>query len=150
MRCAFLQPFIMFQSGGAMSSALEFRVSLTADNFDKTVSFYRDVLGLPLANDWSTPQGRCIVLSVEKATIEIVDNAQAARIDGIEVGQRVSGQVRFAFQFSDVQTAMRDARVAGAKIIHEPVATPWKDINARILSPDGMQVTLFESPSDSA
>ena len=132
-----------------MSSPVEFRVSLTADNFEKTVSFYRDVLGLPLAHDWSTSQGKCMVFSVERATIEVVDHAQAAYIDGIEVGQRVSGKVRFAFQFSNVQTATNHARTAGARIIHEPVATPWKDINARILGPDGIQVTLFESPSDS-
>jgi lactoylglutathione lyase len=131
-----------------MSSTTALRVSLTVDNFDKTVSFYRDVLGLPLANDWSTSHGKCITLSVEKATIEIIDHAQAAYIDDIEVGQRVSGQVRFAFQFSDVRTAMNEAMAAGAKIIREPVATPWKDVNARILSPDGMQVTLFESPHD--
>ena len=132
-----------------MSSTTAFRVSLTVDNFDEAVSFYRDVLGLPFANDWSTSQGKCIALTVEKATIEIIDHAQAAYIDDIEVGQRVSGQVRFAFQFSNVRTAMNEAMAAGAKIIHEPVATPWKDVNARILSPDGMQVTLFESPDDS-
>jgi lactoylglutathione lyase len=132
-----------------MPSTMEFRVSLTADNFEKTVSFYRDVLGLPLANDWSTSQGRCIALSIEKATLEIIDHAQAGYIDAIEVGQRVSGQVRFAFQFSNVHTAVREATAAGARLIHEPVVTPWKDVNARILSPDGMQVTLFEITSGS-
>jgi len=33
----------------------------------------------------------------------------------------------------------------GGKLIHAPVLTPWGDLNARIESPDGLQVTLFES-----
>jgi catechol 2,3-dioxygenase-like lactoylglutathione lyase family enzyme len=131
-----------------MSSPSEFRVSLTVANFESIVSFYRDVLGLPLGNDWSTSQGKCVTLSVEKATIEIIDNAQADYIDDIEVGQRVSGKVRFAFKFSNVQTAMNRAKAAGATIVHGPVETPWKDVNARILSPDDMHMTFFQSPSE--
>jgi catechol 2,3-dioxygenase-like lactoylglutathione lyase family enzyme len=130
-----------------MSSAKQLRVSLTVDNFEKVVSFYRDVLGLPVENDWSTSHGKCVALSVEKATIEIIDHAQADYIDDVEVGRRVSGQVRLAFQFSDVQTAVDKAKIAGAEIVHDPVETPWKDVNARALGPDGMQITFFQSPS---
>jgi predicted enzyme related to lactoylglutathione lyase len=131
-----------------MSSAMQLRISLTVDNFEKAVSFYRDVLGLPIENDWSTSQGKCVALSVEKATIEIIDHAQADYIDDVEVGRHVSGQVRFAFQFADVQTAVDKAEVAGAETFHDPVETPWKDVNARVLSPDGMQMTFFQSPPD--
>lgn len=132
-----------------MSSPIEFRVSVTVDDFESMVSFYRDALGLPLTNDWSTTHGKCVTLSVEKATIEIIDNAQAALIDEVEVGQRVSGKVRFAFQFADVLSAVDRAKAAGATIIHEPVETPWKDINARISSPGDMQMTFFQVPSES-
>ena len=127
---------------------MQLRVSLTVENFEKAVSFYRDVLGLPLVDDWSTSNGRCIALSVEKATIEIVDRAQADYIDDVEVGRRVSGQVRFAFQFSDVQAAVEKAEAAGAALVHDPVETPWKDVNARVMGPDGMQMTFFQSPPD--
>ena len=129
-----------------MPSARQLRVSLTVDDFEKAVSFYRDVLGLPLVNDWSSPQGKCIALSVEKATIEIIDGAQADYIDSVEVGRRVSGRVRLAFQFTDVQTAVDKAEAAGAQRVHDPVETPWKDVNARVLGPDGMQMTFFQSP----
>ena len=129
-----------------MTSALQFRVSLTVNDFEKAVSFYRDVLGLTLENDWSTPQGRCIVLSVDKATIELIDHNQATHIDDVEVGRRVSGQVRFAFQFPDVESAVGRAKANGAEILHDPVETPWKDVNARIVGPDAMQMTFFESP----
>ena len=129
-----------------MESTKQFRVSLTVDDFEKAVAFYRDVLGLPIEADWSSPQGRCVVLAVEKATIEIIDQAQAAMIDAVEVGQRVSGKVRFAFEFADVKTSVAAAKESGAAVVHGPVETPWKDVNARLVGPDGMQMTFFQSP----
>ena len=132
-----------------MNQAKEFRVSLTVQDFEKAVEFYRKVLGLPLAQDWTTPQGRCMVFSVEKTTIEIIDDAQANLIDSVEVGKRVSGQVRFAFQFADVHSAVELAKAEGAQVIHTPTETPWKDVNARLLGPDKMQMTFFQPPAGS-
>lgn len=43
------------------------------------------------------------------AALEIFDHEYAAGIDQIEVGGRVSGQIRFAFQVEDVQLAMERA-----------------------------------------
>jgi uncharacterized glyoxalase superfamily protein PhnB len=34
--------------------------------------------------------------------------------------------------------------VNGAKLVHEPVVTPWGDTNVRLEDPDGMQITLFQ------
>lgn len=56
----------------------------------------------------------------------------------------MSGQIRFAFQVNDVYAAVERALSYGATLVHEPVLTPWNDLNARIQSPEGMQITLFE------
>jgi hypothetical protein len=34
----------------------------------------------------------------------------------------------------------------GALVVHEPVMTPWGDYNVRLQAPDGMQITLFQTP----
>ena len=34
----------------------------------------------------------------------------------------------------------------GAKLVHEPVVTPWGDTTVRLEDADGMQVTLFQVP----
>jgi uncharacterized glyoxalase superfamily protein PhnB len=34
----------------------------------------------------------------------------------------------------------------GATLVHEPVQTPWGDYNVRLQDPDGMQITLFQTP----
>jgi lactoylglutathione lyase len=124
----------------------EFRIALTAGKFDKTLSFYRDVVGLSVLQEWPSQEGRGVLFSLEKATLEIIDEAHATWVDSIEVGRRVSGPVRFAVKVSDIQSSLRSVVDAGIQILHEPVLTPWRDLNARIVGPDGMQVTLFSGP----
>jgi uncharacterized glyoxalase superfamily protein PhnB len=62
----------------------------------------------------------------------------------LEVGQRVSGQVRFALQVPDLEAAMKRLLENGATLVHPPVLTPWGDYNVRLQDPEGMQVTLFQ------
>jgi len=131
-----------------MEYAKEFRISLTVDGFDECLAFYRDVLGLKPEQDWTTEQGRCVLLSIEKATLEIIDENQASLIDTVEVGKRVSGQVRFAFRVSNVEAATALATRKGARVVHGPVETPWKDVNARLVGPDTMQMTFYQSPAE--
>jgi predicted enzyme related to lactoylglutathione lyase len=45
-----------------------------------------------------------------------------------------------------VEAAVKRAVSKGATLIHEPVMTPWGDYNARLSAPDGMQITLFQTP----
>jgi predicted enzyme related to lactoylglutathione lyase len=79
-----------------------------------------------------------------RGTLEIFDQQQANTVDQIEVGQRVSGQIRFALQVPDLNRALERLISKGATIVHEAVLTPWGDYNTRIQSPDGMQITLFQ------
>jgi hypothetical protein len=92
-----------------------------------------------------------VVLSIREATLEILDPAHAAFVDRIETGKRTSvqvhpGQVRFAFEVANLQDAMATASAAGVSLVSGPVETPWKDLNARVAGPDGLQVTLFQTP----
>lgn len=124
-------------------SPAELRVALTVEDFNKVVAFYRDGLGLEPGDLW-TDGGFGQLFSAGRAKLEIFDPAYAAGVDQLEVGQRVSGQIRFAFEVPDVHTALARALAHGAILVHEPVLTPWKDLNARIQSPEGLQITLFQ------
>jgi methylmalonyl-CoA/ethylmalonyl-CoA epimerase len=121
----------------------ELRVALTVPDFDEAVAFYRDALGLEQVADWSSPQGRVVLLAAGRATLELFDEAQAALVDGIEAGKRVSGHVRLAFEVEDSEAVARRLAAAGGEAVAEPVTTPWGDRNARVRAPDGMQLTLF-------
>jgi len=126
-----------------VAEVTELRVTLTVDDFDGALAFYRDALGLEQVADWSTDDGRVVVLEAGRATLELFDEAQAAAVDEIEAGRRVSGKVRLALKVSDSDEKARQLIAAGADEVAPPVTTPWGDRNARVRAPDGIQLTLF-------
>jgi methylmalonyl-CoA/ethylmalonyl-CoA epimerase len=128
---------------------LQLRVALTAQDYERMVAFYCAGLADEPAQIWSNDGGRALLLDLGKATLEIFDDAQAQAIDRIEVGHRVSGEVRFALEVPDVQAALDRLLAHGGVLVQSPVVTPWGDLNARVQDPAGRQVTLFQaSPAD--
>ncbi len=119
------------------------RVVLTVPDFDEAVAFYRDALRLQQLADWSGADGRVVLLEAGRATIELFDERQAESVDRIEAGARVSGPVRLAFEVTDLDEAVERLSAAGAEAVARPVVPPWGGRNARIRTPDGMQLTLF-------
>lgn len=127
------------------SPILELRVALTAADYDQIVSFYRDGLGLDPAALWTNENGRAEIYELGRGTLEIFDEPHAASIDEIEAGARLSGQIRFALQVPDLEAALARLAAHGTYAIHPPVTTPWGHRNARVASPDGLQITLFQA-----
>lgn len=125
-------------------SVRELRLVVTVDDHDEAVRFYRDVLGLAQLADFSSEEGNVILLDAGRATVEVADRRQAEFIDRVEVGRRVAGHVRVAFEVADAAATTKTLSEAGAEIIAEPVRTPWHSLNARLTAPDGLQLTLFE------
>jgi methylmalonyl-CoA/ethylmalonyl-CoA epimerase len=124
----------------------EFRVALTTEDFNRAVAFFRDGLGLDPGDLW-TDNGQGQIFWAGRAALEIFDPQYANGIDQLEVGERVSGQIRFAFEVEDVHVALARALEYGATLVSEPVLTPWNDLNARVRSPEGLQITLFQVQS---
>ncbi|MGN6872713.1 MAG: VOC family protein [Solirubrobacteraceae bacterium] len=116
---------------------------LTVEDHPAALGFYRDALGLSELADWSSDQGKVVLLDGGHATLEIIDASQAALIDQVEVGQRVAGPVRLALRVDSVDASIETLGDAGADRMGEVVDTPWGDRNVRVRAPDGMQLTLF-------
>lgn len=133
----------------AQIAVQELRITLTVDDFDAAVRLYRDALGLPEVADWSSEQGRVLLLDAGRATLELFDEQQAAMVDDLEVGERVSGPVRLALRVPDAEAAAATLVAAGARAVAPAVDTPWGDRNARVAAPDGMQLTLFTLTEES-
>jgi lactoylglutathione lyase len=125
---------------------MEMRVVLTVPDFDEAVALYRDALGFEQLADWSGDDGRVILLDAGKATIELFDERQAESVDLIEAGRRVSGPVRLAFEVTDLDGTTERLVAAGAESMAQPVVPPWGGRNARLRTPDGLQLTLFSEP----
>jgi lactoylglutathione lyase len=121
----------------------ELRLVVTAPDYDEAVHFYRDVLGLAERESYSSPDGRVMILEAGRATLEIADPAQAEFIDRVEVGRRVAGHIRVAFEVADSGATAGLLEAAGARLIAPPTLTPWRSMNARLEGPAGLQLTLF-------
>ena len=121
----------------------ELRLVVTADDYDEAVAFYRDALGLPERESYTTDDARVMILEAGRATLEIANPAQADYIDEVEVGRRVAGKFRVAFEVEDSAATTRTLAEAGATVIAEPTRTPWDSLNARLETPGGIQLTLF-------
>jgi predicted enzyme related to lactoylglutathione lyase len=123
----------------------ELRLVVTANDYDAAVAFYRDQLGLIESAEYlSEDQGRVVILAAGAATLEIGDAQHAAHVDDIEVGRRIGGHIRVAFQVSDAAATTHALAAAGAEVIAPPTATPWNSLNSRLAGPAQLQLTLFE------
>ncbi len=122
----------------------ELRLVVTAPDYDEALRFYRDVLGLRERAAFTAAGGHVTILEAGRATLELTDLKHAAYIDEVEVGHRVAGHIRVAFQVDDSAATTRAAAAGGATVIAEPVRTPWNSLNSRLTAPGGLQLTLFE------
>ncbi|MGW2122233.1 VOC family protein [Streptomyces sp. NPDC001758] len=123
----------------------ELRLVVTADDYDAALRFYRDVLGLTERAAFASPDGRVTILDAGRATLELTDPHHAAFIDEVEVevGRRVAGHVRVAFQVDDSAATTAKPAAAGAEVVAEPTRTPWNSLNSRLEAPGALQLTLF-------
>jgi catechol 2,3-dioxygenase-like lactoylglutathione lyase family enzyme len=126
-----------------MGDVQELRLVLTVSDFEAARALYRDALGLTELEDWSEGDAKIVLLDAGRATLELVNEKQAATIDRIEVGSRVSGPVRIALRVTDSEAAAERLARAGAAAVAAAVTTPWNDRNIRMRDPEGMQLTLF-------
>ncbi|MFJ8964694.1 VOC family protein [Lentzea sp. NPDC102401] len=131
-----------------MTGVRELRLVVTADDYEEALRFYRDVLGLEQRAAFTSDGGRVTILEAGRATLEITDPPHAEYIDEVEVGKRVAGHVRVAFEVDDSAAATRALEAAGAEVIAEPTRTPWNSLNARLAAPAGLQLTLFQELGD--
>jgi lactoylglutathione lyase len=120
----------------------ELRLCVTTEDFDDALRFYRDVLGLEEREAYEE-RGRVTILDAGRATVEILDAEHAAFVDEVEVGHRVAGHIRVAFQVHDAEAAADRLAEAGATVVAPARRTPWNSLNARLDAPAGLQLTLF-------
>ncbi len=126
----------------APSPVAELRLAVTVEDWAAAVALYRDALGLPQLADFSSDDGRVVLLDAGRATIELFDADQAALVDDLEVGRRVAPAIRVALRVPDAEATTRRLADAGATVVAEPTPTPWGSRNARLDGP-GLHLTVF-------
>ena len=129
----------------------QLRLVVHATDYDQALAFFRDALGMPTAEAYSGPGGAEVtILDAGRATLEIANDAQIDFIDEVEVGRRVAGPIRVAFEVDDSTATTARLAEAGAEVIAEPTRTPWNSLNSRLEAPGALQLTLFTELGDQA
>ena len=59
------------------------------------------MLGLREREAFASEDGRVTILDAGRATLELLDPVHASFVDEVEVGRRVAGHVRIAFEVDD-------------------------------------------------
>ena len=117
---------------------LSARFMLHPRDFDRSVGFYRDVLGLHPMREFGKGESRGVVFFLGGGYLEITDREE----------QPPSPSTELWLQVRDVRRAEQDLRAAGVPIIESAVEKPWGLIELRVTDPDGLGLILVEVPPD--
>ena len=117
---------------------LSSRFMLHPRDFDRSVGFYRDVLGLHPMREFGQGDSRGMVFFLGGGYLELTGR----QLDPPAPSTELWLQVR------DVREAERELRAAGIPIIESADEKPWGLIELRVSDPDGLVLILVEVPSE--
>ena len=118
------------------------RVLLRPFDFDASLRFYEDALGLARSREFGGPGRRGVVFFLGGAELEITETPA-----GADPGPRPAG-VRLWLRVADVRAAQEEAAAAGATVLDPVAARPWGLHEGSLADPDGLELVLVEVPSD--
>lgn len=108
-----------------------FAVCLLVDDFEKSLSFYRDILGLEI----NSQEGKFADFKLGETQLAIFQKDEATAMFPKEFMGK-GGGVSLAFQVEDVEKACEGLKTKGVKIIEGPKTTAWGQVVAYFLDPD--------------
>ncbi|HET9770122.1 MAG TPA: VOC family protein [Acidimicrobiia bacterium] len=109
---------------------LQSRVLLRPVDYDRSVAFYRDVVGLHIYREWATRT----VFFLGGGLLEL------SRSGGPVTDDKLS----LWLQVRDVDAEFDRLAAAGVTVVEAPVLEPWGLREARVRDPDGLQLILVE------
>ncbi|MBF6437205.1 VOC family protein [Nocardia cyriacigeorgica] len=115
---------------------LSSRILLRPADYDRTLTFYRDDLGLAIAREY--PGGT--VFFAGQSLIEIAGHG------GSDGSSSFDGAIWL--QVRDVSAAAVELTLKGVSIERAPVQEPWGLIEMWVRDPDGVAIVLVEVPDD--
>lgn len=109
-----------------------FAACLLVNNFDKSLTFYKDALGLAV----NSQEGKFADFKLEGTSLAIFQKSEATAMFPKEhMGN--SGGIVLGFQVEDVQKTCNELKTKGVQIFEGPKTTAWGQTVAYFKDPDG-------------
>jgi catechol 2,3-dioxygenase-like lactoylglutathione lyase family enzyme len=121
---------------------LEFRFAFFARDFARSVSFYRDTLGMQLTSGWDRPDGKGALLAANQSSV-------------IEIYGAAEGQTYTGSQPAALNLALRLAQAAGVddfytrlvscgvQVAGPPENRSWGHRSFIVFDPDGIPIHIY-------
>ncbi|MDQ1514443.1 MAG: hypothetical protein QOE80_273 [Actinomycetota bacterium] len=109
---------------------LQSRVLYRPVDYERSVAFYRDVMGLHIYREWATGT----VFFLGGGLLELSRSA----------GPVADDKFSLWLQVRDVDAEFARLQASGVEVVEPPVVEPWGLREARIRDPDGLMLILVE------
>jgi catechol 2,3-dioxygenase-like lactoylglutathione lyase family enzyme len=126
--------------------ALEFRFAFFARDFEKSIHFYRDVLGMmPTGEWWDRPDGKGALLSAGgTAVIEIYGAAAGKKYQGpAPVAINLALRLKNATAVDDFHKRLAAGGLPDASRLELPQDRSWGHRSFIVHDPDGIPVHIY-------
>lgn len=111
-----------------------FQFVFEAEDYDRSVAFYRDVLQLPVVYSWDRGRDRGTFFGAASGIVEVVSDT------GGRWGPRKQG---VSIEVDDAPALYGRIRDTGVPFALELTEEPWGTVEFAVLDPDGNAVTFF-------
>lgn len=123
---------------------LSVKTTVRVDDLEAQLTFYRDVLGLPVVDRWDGPEGRGAIVALGPAGF-----LEFGEVDRSWPTWDPAFEQPVANDKIDVQLRVRSvdvwaARLEGAVDFEGPVARPWGNRYLFLRDPAGLRVAIYE------
>ncbi len=119
-----------------MVQVLQSRVLLRPRDFERSLHFYEEQLGLVRYREWGEQPHRGVVLFLGGGYLELGESGE---------GEAPRG-ARLWLQVADLDDSVAELRSAGITIDEPPEHKPWGLLEAVVRDPDGLRLVLVETP----
>ena len=113
---------------------LQSRVLYRPVDYERSIAFYRDVLGLHIYREWASGT----VFFLGGGLLELSRSA----------GPVTDDKLSLWLQVRDVDAEFARLQAADVEVAEAPVDEPWGLREARVRDPDGLMLILVEIPPD--
>ncbi len=115
----------------------KFTLVITASKFAESLTFYRDLLGMRLLEEW-TEFGHGAVLEAMPGTVVELIDSPSARPHAAEARTTFIG-----LEVTDPEAMHERLAAAGARVNGPPTAKPWGGRGFTAFDPEGMPVNIY-------